>query len=69
MQYFFVIICRFLLILNVGKRGKNMKDLAIITFAVGMLAGAYVVSTSRKAQNMVESSKKAIKKKIDKMTK
>ncbi|MBP5651432.1 MAG: hypothetical protein J6X00_02040 [Clostridia bacterium] len=46
-----------------------MKDLAIITFAVGMLAGAYVVSNSRKAQNVVESSKKAIKKKIDKMTK
>ena len=46
-----------------------MKEFGMLTFALGLMAGAYIVSTSHKAQNLVEKGSREIKKKISKMSK
>lgn len=47
----------------------QMKEFGMLTFALGLMAGAYIVSTSHKAQNLVEKGSREIKKKISKMSK
>lgn len=44
-----------------------MKDSLLVGLAVGALAGALYVSQSKKAQQVVEKGKKAVKKQLDKM--
>lgn len=43
-----------------------MKD-CIICMALGFIAGALVVSSNNKAQNLVEKGKKAVKEQIKKL--
>lgn len=44
-----------------------MKDCVLISMALGLIAGALIVSNNDKAQEMVEKTKKAVKKSIEKM--
>lgn len=44
-----------------------MNDCTLIGFALGMLAGALIVSNNKKAQEIVEKGKKAVKQQIEKM--
>lgn len=44
-----------------------MKDSLLVGLAVGALAGALYVSQNKKAQQIVEKGKRAIKKQMDKM--
>ena len=44
-----------------------MKDCVIISMALGLIAGALIVSNSEKAQEMVNKTKRAIKNKVEKM--
>lgn len=45
-----------------------MKDCVIISMAIGLVAGALLVTNSKKAQDLVDKSKKAIKHQIEKMS-
>ena len=49
--------------------GLIMKDFCILTFALGLMSGAYIVSKSTQAQNMVLNGAKAVKKQIKKLSK
>lgn len=44
-----------------------MKDSLLVGLAVGAIAGALYVSQNKKAQQVVEKGKRAVKKQIDKM--
>ena len=44
-----------------------MKDSLLVGLAVGALAGALYVSQNKKAQQVVEEGKEAVKKQLDKM--
>jgi len=44
-----------------------MNDCTIMGFAIGLIAGALIVSNNKKAQEMVEKGKKAVKQQIEKM--
>lgn len=44
-----------------------MKDSLLVGLAVGALAGPLYVSQNKKAQQVVEKGKRAIKKQMDKM--
>ena len=44
-----------------------MKECVLISMALGLIAGALIVSNNDKAQEMVEKTKKAVKKSIEKM--
>ena len=44
-----------------------MKDCVLITFALGLIAGAVIVTNNAKAQDMVEKGKKVVKEQIEKM--
>ncbi len=44
-----------------------MKEGLILGMAIGIIAGAVIVGSSKKAQDIVEKGKKAVKKKIEKM--
>lgn len=44
-----------------------MNDCTLIGFALGMMAGALIVSNNKKAQEIVEKGKKAVKQQIEKM--
>lgn len=44
-----------------------MKDCILISVAIGLIAGALIVSNNNKAQEIVEKGKKAVKQQIDKM--
>ncbi len=44
-----------------------MNDCTIMGFAIGLLAGALIVTNSKKAQDIVEKGKKAVKQQIEKM--
>lgn len=44
-----------------------MKDCALISMAIGVIAGALIVSNNDKAQQVVEKTKKAMKNSIEKM--
>lgn len=44
-----------------------MNDCTLIGFAIGMMAGALIVSNNKKAQEIVEKGKKAVKQQIEKM--
>ena len=57
---------RLLLIPN-NTKGGNMKDSLLVGLAVGALAGPLYVSQNKKAQQVVEKGKRAIKKQMDKM--
>mgnify|MGYP004652930765 CR=1 FL=1 len=44
-----------------------MKDCVLISMALGLIAGALIVSNNKKAQEVVEKTKKAVKNSIEKM--
>ena len=44
-----------------------MKDCVIISLAIGLIAGALIVSNSDKARNLVDKGKNAVKKQVEKM--
>lgn len=44
-----------------------MNDCAMLTFALGLMAGAIIVGSSKKAQDIVEKGTKAVKQQIEKM--
>jgi len=44
-----------------------MNDCTLLGFAVGMVAGALIVANSKKAQDLVEKGKKAVKQQVEKM--
>ncbi len=44
-----------------------MKDCVLISMAIGIIAGALIVSNNNKAQEVVEKTKRAVKKSIEKM--
>ena len=44
-----------------------MNDCMLLGFAVGLVAGAVIVSNSKKAQELVEKGKKAVKQQVEKM--
>lgn len=44
-----------------------MNDCTLMGFAVGLLAGALIVASNKKAQEIVEKGKKAVKQQIEKM--
>ncbi len=44
-----------------------MNDCTLMGFAIGLIAGALIVSNNKKAQEMVEKGKKAVKQQIEKM--
>ncbi len=44
-----------------------MKDCLLLGMALGLIAGALIVTNNAKAEEMVEKGKKAIKKQIEKM--
>ena len=44
-----------------------MKDCVLISMALGLIAGSLIVSNNDKGQEMVEKTKKAVKKSIEKM--
>ena len=45
-----------------------MKDCVIISMALGLIAGALIVSNNKKAQELVDKGKKAVKKQLEKMS-
>ena len=44
-----------------------MKDGVLISMAIGLIAGALIVSKNDRAQEVVEKTKRAVKKSIEKM--
>lgn len=44
-----------------------MKDCLLLGMALGLIAGALIVTNNQKAEQLVEKGKKAIKKRIEKM--
>lgn len=44
-----------------------MNDCMLLGFAVGMIAGALIVSNNKKAQDIVEQGKKAVKEQVQKI--
>ena len=44
-----------------------MKDCVIISMAIGLIAGALIVSNNQKAQKVVEKGKKLVKEQVEKM--
>lgn len=44
-----------------------MKECALISMAIGLIAGALIVSNNNKAQEVVEKTKKAVKNSIEKL--
>lgn len=44
-----------------------MKEGLLIGFALGLIAGAIIVTNNTKAEQLVEKGKKAVKKQISKM--
>ena len=46
-----------------------MSDCTLLGFAVGMVAGALIVSNSAKAREMVDKGKKAVKEQVEKIAK
>lgn len=44
-----------------------MKDCVIISMALGLIAGALIVSNNKKAQEIVEKGKKVVKEQVEKM--
>jgi len=44
-----------------------MKDCVIIGMALGLIAGALIVSNNQKAQQLVEKGKKVVKEQVEKM--
>ena len=44
-----------------------MNDCTLLGFAVGMVAGALIVANSKKAQEVVEKGKKAVKQQVEKL--
>ena len=48
---------------------QNMKDISVLTFGLGLICGAYIVTKSNKAKEMVEQGAKNLKKKMKKITK
>ena len=44
-----------------------MNDCMLLSFAVGLVAGAVIVSHNKKAQELVEKGKKAVKEQVEKM--
>ena len=44
-----------------------MSDCTLLGFAVGMVAGALIVANSKKAQDVIEKGKKAVKQQIEKI--
>ena len=44
-----------------------MKDCVIISMALGLIAGALIVSNNQKAQQLVEKGKKVVKEQVEKM--
>ncbi len=46
-----------------------MKDGILCGMALGLIAGALIVSKNQKAQQLVEKGKKEVKKQIEKMSK
>ena len=44
-----------------------MSDCTMLGFAVGMVAGALIVSNSAKARELVDKGKKAVKEQVEKI--
>lgn len=44
-----------------------MKDCLLLGMALGLIAGALIVTNNSKAEQLVEKGKKAIKKQVEKM--
>ena len=44
-----------------------MSDCTLLGFAVGMVAGALIVSNSSKARELVDKGKKAVKEQVEKI--
>ena len=44
-----------------------MKDCVIVSMAIGLIVGALVVTNNKKAQEIVEKGKTAVKNQIEKM--
>lgn len=44
-----------------------MSDCAMLGFALGLIAGAVIVTSNQKAQDIVEKGKKAVKQQIEKI--
>ncbi|MBQ9791606.1 MAG: hypothetical protein IJW28_03365 [Clostridia bacterium] len=45
-----------------------MKDCVIISMALGLIAGALIVTNNKKAQELVDKGKNAVKKQLEKMS-
>ena len=45
-----------------------MKDCVIISMALGIIAGALIVTNNKKAQEIVDKGKNAVKRHIEKMS-
>ena len=44
-----------------------LNDCTLLGFAIGMVAGALIVSNNKKAQEIVEKGKKAVKQQVEKI--